>query len=172
MIDIQTYRARIDGAPGIIDRILRRKATRFKFCGNMADDEEENLIRKFFKTMSIFHISYCFLVLLVMAFNVAKYSLCLQSTLHIDYSQFKESSYFYGTSGAISIAFKTVIESTLTISCIGLCLSSIGAVHFVSILLLMAGIEPNPGPKEKDHQTSSESNSDKFFLLNGTQIIL
>ena len=32
---------------------------------------------------------------------------------------------------------------------VGLCISSIGSVAFIGILLLIAGIEQNPGPKEK-----------------------
>ena len=48
-------------------------------------------------------------------------------------------------------------EGTLAILCTALYLYSIGAVHFIGILLLIAGIEPNPGPNIR-HILPSDSN--------------
>ena len=198
MIDFQTYRARIGGAPAIISKILQRKAMAFKLLyGKMSHHEDEDLLRKVLENMTIpkSNQSYLCIIFLVTMFNVLKYLLseshlvpwtghyCVNWTwlqkLVVQYcwtfSQVPYSLFQTLRSDSWELVYencdKHLREVTLTICAVGLCLSSIGAVHFISILLLIAGIEPNPGPnpfkvkksKSKDNaETATELGDDVF----------
>ena len=178
MIDIQTFRARIGSAPGIMEKILQRKAARFKSRRNETHHEDEDLLRKFLKSVTISrrHQVYLLLVLLVIMFNITKCSVFRHSIHLTDYvcyvcrTSATKSIQYYHDHTCIQIMYEYTImaadymsswtliqersddfltDITLTILCTGMCFSSVGAVHFISILLLMAGVESNPGPKGK-----------------------
>ena len=199
MIDLQTYRARIGGAPAIISKILQRKAMAFKILyGAMCHHEDEDLLRKVLENMTIpkSNQSYLCIIFLVTMFNVLKYLLseshlvswtghyCFNWTwlqkLFVQccwtFSQVPYSLFQTLCSDSWELVYENcdtyLREVTLTICAVGLCLSSIGAVHFISILLLIAGIEPNPGPnpfkvkksKSKDNAETATELEDDVFL--------
>ena len=157
MIDIQTYRARIGSAPGMMSKILQRKATKFKLQESETHHENEDLLRKNLKTVTIPQLSYLLLISLLIFIHLWKPSALLQQF------QFEKDT-FRGLSPHDCTTFEntcneieTLTDGLFAIVCTGLCLRSIGAVHFISILLLIAGIEPNPGPDSpKDSETRTK----------------
>ena len=187
MVDIQTYRARIGSASGIMDSILRRKTTKFKLGASATHQEDEDLLRKFLKTMTVsrIHMAYLILVILLITFNITKCSPFRHSLFWIEYIYHvgRECTaifvqYYHDWTCTETVVEFTVVpgkytldwtsthENSVTfpkgvyfsIACGELCLSSIGAVHFISILLLIAGVEPNPGPKGKKENTQDDPN--------------
>ena len=175
MIDIQTYRARIGGAPGMMSKILQRKLNNFILQESMThhhDDEE--LLKKTLKNIKVSQLHYVFFLLLTVAVAVMR-SLALQNKFSTPDLKYIASVFCDGLTDNLSETFETIIvllnvlskqivqymwewtpiyegadaflsEGTLTVFCTAVCLHSIGAVHFIAILLLIAGIEPNPGP--------------------------
>ena len=174
MIDIQTYRARIGGAPAIISKILQRKLNNFMMRESMIHHHDgEELLKKTLKNIKASQLHYLFFILLIVTVTVMR-SVALQNELSAP--NFKYLVSFYDAlMDNLSAAFQAnfvmlnaigkqmvqymcewtpvyegadafLSEGMLAVSCIALCLSSIGAVHFIAILLLMAGIESNPGP--------------------------
>ena len=175
MIDIQTYRVRIGGAPAMMSKILQRKLNNFVMRESMIyhhDDEE--LLKKTLKNLKVTQLHYLFFMLLTLTVTVIKL-LALQnefSTLSVKYivSFFSDtlmdnlSAAFQTTAVLLNLIGRQTVqyiyewtpvyegadaflwEGTLTVICTALCLHSIGAVHFIAILLLIAGIESNPGP--------------------------
>ena len=78
MIDLQTYRVRIGGAPAIISKILQRKAMAFKLAyGKMCHHEDEDLLRKVFQNVTFLerNQSYLLIICLVTMFSILKYLL-------------------------------------------------------------------------------------------------
>ena len=197
MIDLQTYRARIGSAPAIISKILQCKAMAFKLAhGKVCHLEDEDLFRKVLQnvTFSKRNQSYLLIIFLVTMFNILKYLLneshliswtgiyCVNWTwlqkLFVQYfwTSSQISHYVFSTlcSDTWELVYKDcdiyLKEVALTVCAGGLCVSSIGAVHFISILLLIAGIEPNPGPnpfkikKSKSKDSAAETATDDVFL--------
>ena len=156
MIDTQTYRQRIGGAPGLMNKILQRKAAKLTAWGGKSHHEDEDLIRKKLKTVTLPQFSYLLLILLVILFTVSK------STVSKSHIQMEiTSNVFTGHFTLIHDGADVLLtETVLAIVCSALCLSNIGAVHFIAILLLMAGVEPNPGPTvETENAKSAEKTS-------------
>ena len=192
MIDLQTYRARIGGALAIINKILQRKGMVFKLLHcKTGHHEDEDLLRKALQraTISKRNQSYLLIIFLVTMFNVLKYLLneshlvswtghyCVNWTLlqklfvqccwtlsHVPYSLFQSLC-----SDSWELVYENcdtyLKEVAMTVYAVGLCLSSIGAVHFISILLLIAGIEPNPGPNILKGSQSKNISPFEFFEL-------
>ena len=156
MIDIQTYRVRIGSAPIIIGRILSRKAAGVR-CGRKArfglrggeTHKHEDLRRKSSKTVTIFQLIYFLLMLLVLIPIVSDYTLDAIWECTVQY--------VYHWTRIQKRVNVILTESTFATLCTGLCLSQVGAVHFISILLLIAGIEPNPGPTSGTEKTKSNA---------------
>ena len=115
--------------------------------------EDEDLIRKKLKTVTLSQFSYLLLILLVILFTVSKFTV-FKSNIRMEII----SDVFTGHFTLIhdgADAFLT--ETVLAIVYTALRLLNIGAVHFIAILLLMAGVEPNPGPTvETENSNSAE----------------
>ena len=166
MIDAQTYRVRIGSAPTIVGRILLRKAASFKSYGGETHHEDEDLLRKKLKTVTVFQLCYFLHILLVIILTVSKYT---------DLKYFVRTNYAYDAIFSRSVQYvfswtpikegadEFLAEGTTAIFCTGLCVSQIGAVHFISILLLMAGIEPNPGPTSGTENTKSDTGTNEQY---------
>ena len=159
MIDIQTYRARIGSAPGMMSKILQRKEIRFKHC-KRDEHEDEDLLRKIIKTVTISQLSNLLLILLLIVLTIWKPSVLLHQF------RFETNNllgprvffkYYFSSFDKTCNDLEELSEGLFAIICTGLCLSSIGAVHFISILLFIAGIELNPGPNSpKVSETESK----------------
>ena len=171
MIDIQTYRVRIAKGPDIVSKILHRKALRYKLRAHEAQrHEDEDLLRKFLKTLSPSHTSYLVLIVLLFTIHVCKY-LTIPTAL---FTKCNDIQQIFGRQHKTLLDYKFTeevslgyaIESALSIVCFGACLSSVGAVHFIAILLLIAGIEPNPGPKGEPQSFLSIGNIQDIRTLN------
>ena len=173
MIDLQTYRARIANGPHIVNQILHRKELRYKLRGREAErHENEDLLWKFLKTLPPSHTSYLVLIVLLLTIHATIYSTTLPTvffTKKYDIQQIFSSHHKALLDYKLTTcsSFGYVIESTLSIVCFGACLSSIGVVHFISILLLIAGVEPNPGPKEEDQASLLNEEGTKITILDG-----
>ena len=155
MIDAQLYRSRIGVAPAIINKILQRKSMQFKLHESKCNHhEDEDLLKKALNNVTFFQAFYFLMILLIIILNVWRPSLLSGSEtidLHVETAQYSL------TCADIDAA----AERIFAVLCEGLCLYSIGVVHFISILLLIAGIEPNPGPNgHKDKNTKEKSSSD------------
>ena len=173
MIDLQTYRARIAKGPDIVGNILHRKERSYKFRGHEAQrHEDEDLLRKLLMTLPPSHTSYFVLIVLLLIIHIAKYSITLPTVLHIEYYNIRQIlsshhktllDYKFTVHSGLGYA----VDSALSIVCLGTCLSSVGAVHFIAILLLIAGIEPNPGPKKETPLPVDEEDSIKIAIFGG-----
>ena len=175
MIDVQTYRQRIGSAIGILTKILGRKAARLSFCENETHHQDEDLLRKVLKNVTVFQISYLLLVLLVIAVNVIKHLASLQAGKRTEYIYHVHSECLvqllqriYYRVPVFNGSDALLTEGTLVVFFTALCLSSIGAVHFIAILLLIAGIEPNPGPKHEDDSLTSNASKIPTAILSPT----
>ena len=185
MVDIQTYRARIGGASAMMDKILQRKQNYFIIRESMIyhhDDEE--LLKKTLKNIKALQLLYLLSVLFTVAVTIMR-SLALQNefstpnfkcivslfcdTLTDNLSTACEMSvvlvntivkqtvqYIWEWAPIYEGADSFLSEGTLAVFCTALCLHSIGAVHFIAILLLIAGIEPNPGPNSSKGSTVTD----------------
>ena len=140
MIDAQLYRSRIGVAPAIINKILQRKAMQFKLHESKCNHhEDEDLLKKALNNVTFFQAFYFLMILLVIILNVCRPSLLSGSEtidLHVETAQYSL------TCADIDAA----AERIFAVLCVGLCLYSIGVVHFISILLL---ISRNRGPIPK-----------------------
>ena len=173
MIDIQTYRVRIARGPNIVSNILHRKERRYKLRGHETlRHVDEDLLRKLLKMLPPSHTLYFVLIVLLLTIHIAKYSITLPTVLRIEYHSIRQilSSHHktlldYKFTIYSSLGFGA--ESALSIVCLGICLSSVGAVHFIAILLLIAGIEPNPGPKEETPLPVDEEDSIMITIFDG-----
>ena len=175
MIDIQTYRARIGGAPAMMSKILQRKLNNFVMRESMIyHHDDEDLLKKTLKNTNSSQLHYLLFLLLTVAVAVMR-SLALQNKFSTPDLKYIASVFCDALTDNLSEAFHTTVlllnsignqtveyiwewtpiyegadaflsEGTLAVFCTALCLHSIGAVHFIVILLLIAGIEPNPGP--------------------------
>ena len=155
MIDVQTYRQRIGGASALMNKILQRKAAKLTAWRGESHHKDEDLIRKRLKTLTLTQFSYVMLILLVILFAVSK------STVFKSHIQTQlVCSIFTGHFTLIhDRADAFLSETALAVCCSALCLSNIGAVHFIAILLLMAGVEPNPGPTGETENSKSDEKS-------------
>ena len=173
MIDLQTYRVRIARGPDIVSNILHRKERRYKLRGHETQrHEDEDLLRKLLKTVPPSHISYFVLIVLLLIIHIAKYSIKLPAALHIEYYNIQ---HIFSSHHKTMLEYKFTVhsglgfavDSALSIVCLGTCMSSVGAVHFIAILLLIAGIEPNPGPKKETPLPVDEEDSTKITIIDG-----
>ena len=155
MIDVQTYRQRIGRAPGLMNKILQRKAAKLTAWRGKSHHKDQDLIRKKLKTMTLPQFSYLLLILLVILFTVSK-STVSKSYIRTEFTCNVFTRHFtLIDDGANSFLTETV----LAIVCSAMCLSNIGSVHFISILLLIAGVEPNPGPTIETENAESVDKS-------------
>ena len=175
VIDIQTYRARIGGTPAMMSKILQRKLSKFimrESTTHHHDDEE--LLKKTLKNIKASQLHYLLFLLLTLTVAVMR-SLALQNNFLTPDLKYMASVFCDSLTNNLLEAFQTSVvllnligktmvqyiwewtpvyegadvflsDGALTVFCTALCLHSIGAVHFIAILLLIAGIEPNPGP--------------------------
>ena len=157
MVDLQTYRVRIANGPDMMSQILHRKVLRYKWKERKAQrHEDEDLLRKLLKTLPKSHTSYLVLIVLLLAIHVAKYSRTLPAVLFAEYSDIQQifssqQKTLLTYTSRIHSSVDFAVESILTLIFFGVSVSSIGVVHFIAILLLIAGVEPNPGPKRETH---------------------
>ena len=156
-----------------MSNILHRKERRYKLRGHEAQHhEDEDLLRKLLKTLPPSHTSYFVLIVLLLTIHIAKYSITLPTALDIEYYNIQ---YIFSSHHKTLLEYKFTVhsglgfavDSALSIVCLGTCMSSVGAVHFIAILLLIAGIEPNPGPKEETLLSVDEENSTKITIIDG-----
>ncbi len=160
MIDVETWRRRIGGAPGVLSQVLGRKARARKDREAATPPHgEEDLLRKFLKRQNLRCSSYLqtwLVTAFVLLLSVNKTILILGGHV-FGYVQ------NIGSSLQLQNALQTgdvLLEGSAALACAGLCLSQLGAVHFISMLLLMAGIEPNPGPDPVPDPSTSTSTSE------------
>ena len=159
MIDIQTYRARIGSAPAMMSKILQRKVVRLKIFKNKTHHDYEDSLRKFLKNLPP-EIHYLLLILFVFVLPVRNSSAQIQTifTSIVDHIQNEFITQLLHDTFQITRfceCSETVFETVFTVVCAIVFFDSIGAVHFIGILLLIAGIEPNPGPKPNDKESKA-----------------
>ncbi len=129
MVDLQTYRLRIGGAPSLVAKILGRKAKLLKFSETKENQED-------------FELSSTDMLRVI---RVVMLLLCYIST-HV-----QEPLPFPDVAPVFSVLTwgQEVLASSLHSAYLRWD-PMVGAVHFISMLLVMAGIESNPGPVSKD----------------------
>ncbi len=157
MIDVSTWRRRIGGAPGILSRVLGRKAASLKVESSRPHPhEDEDLMRKFLKGLSLRQISYLVLVISLISVILVKNRTTSLLGNHDIIAEDPENSFQFRN---VIQTCDTLLEGPMVLACAGLCLSQVGALHFIFMLLIMAGIEPNPGPRPPEQIPDSSAQS-------------
>ena len=152
MIDIQTYRIRIGISPGIMSKILGRKATRHRPSENETCDKRRPM-RKFWKIIRPSYLLIAFVIII----NVNNRSMSYQTTLGSNYDHVLYKHQTMPSKGKYQLNSSDVLfhEYAFMKASSNHCQLYVGAVEFITILLQIAGIEPNPGPKIKDQDSSA-----------------
>ena len=159
----------------MMSKILQRKLNSCIRQESMTHHhDDEDLLKKTLKNIKASQLHYLFFLLLTVTVAVMR-SLALQNKFSTPDLKYIASVFCDSLTDNLSAAFQTsavllnligkktvqyiwewtpvyegadafLSDGALTVFCTVLCLQSIGAVHFIAILLLIAGIEPNPGP--------------------------
>ncbi len=139
MLDLQTYRLRIGAAPSLVNKIIQRK-TKFRQPEEWQDDlTKEDIFTKTFRNLNA---KNCVKILVTVIFVVFWVQNSHESFASPCKVLWKSSQLQRATSVVADFSHQPHLSWDPVI----------GAVHFISLLLLMAGVEPNPGPLFKDEQ--------------------
>ncbi len=154
MVDIQTFRQRIGRAPGINARILDRKSRARK------DDQHvyEDLLRKSLpRSSTVAGFLLVCAVLFLPVWLEENYLSCITSeegeyhTYHtVTTTEVHQEWSIVGEVNECNLVNVTVMPVTVYETVFRNITKEKGSVTFVNMLLLMAGVESNPGPTRKE----------------------
>ena len=152
-IDLASYRARIGSAANLMQRISSRKVQ----CCRKVKQLPELVV-----TPNILRILLAALKCISSAILACIYCVILYGFIHAYVASLSKIRVEM-TKGSQDICIcdsweRQPLDSSFETD-VGLCISSIGSVAFIGILLLIAGIESNPGPKEE--LTKSDADVDE-----------
>ena len=146
-----SYRARIGNAANLMQRISSRKVQR---CRNVKRLPELvvppciDLLRILLAALKCISSAILVCTYFVILYGFIHAYIAGRSKLGVEAMKGSPDICDSGERQPLDSSFETDV---------GLCVSSIGSVAFVGILLLIAGIEPNPGPREQ----LTKSNADE-----------